>query len=1091
MRSIIRWAVDNAPATNTLVIAILILGTWCAASMQREFWPYSNLDVIQVSVEYRGASPDEVEEGICQRIEESVRSVQGVRRITSVAREGLGVVSVELEAEVNEADVQEILGEIRSKVDSIPSFPALAEQPTVQRQQPRTTALSIGVIGPDDPSMEASLSLRDFAETIRDEALLLEEVSQAEVVGVPRYQIDVEISEDVLRQYNLTLSGIADVIRQENIEVPGGTMKTASQDILLRGSNRQSTGASIEAIPVISNKNGAVLTIGELGIVRDEFTDDSAISRINGRPGIAVQIDTTSTEDIINVGNAVKNFVRSYEVPSGFELIYFRDRTDDVEARLWLLVKNGWQGLLLVFILLTVFLELRLAIWVSMGIPLSIAGACVVMYYTGQTLNMTSMFAFLIALGIMVDDAIVIGENIYVHRTMGKGMRQAAIDGTMEVMPSVVTSVLTTVLAFLPMMFMTGRLARFTEVLPLAVIAILLFSLTEALTVLPSHLAHHDGLGIRAGMWLFGPFRFLASAISFINRKVAWLLSRFIEKLYLPSLRFSLAFPGLIVCAALAFLVIAVATVRSGQVPYIVLPQIDSNFCTVIIAFPDGTPERVADDATKRLENAIWKVNEQAIAEGLTANPDGVVDAVHRAVGYGANTAGEVSSGSHVGSLTVQLIEVGERDITSQEIVQRWRKEVGKFLGADLVSFGSGPRGIAGLPIEFSLLARSEDIPELELAVQRCIEQLEDYPGVHDVTAGGRPGKAEYRLQIKDEARAMGVSLAELSSTVRAAYYGEEAMRLQRGRHEVELRVRYPRAQRQSLADFDEIRVRDPAGNERPLTELADIEIGRSYSAIHRLDQMRSITISADVDEEVGNAFEITADFKKNLLPELAQNYPNLRVLFEGQEEQTKDSMTSMVYGFMAVMVGMYLLFTIEFKSYLQPLLVLSIIPFGACGAIFGHVIQGLPFTLFSIYGLVALSGIVVNDSIVLIDFINRRVADGLSLHDAIIDTGRRRCRPVLLTSLTTIGGMMPILLENSRQAQVLIPMATSLSFGLIFGTGLVLILAPVGYLLMANFQRFFGGHQQPGADQNATRMDHHDAKEPSHAIVSLTETHP
>lgn len=1091
MRSIIRWAVDNAPATNTLVIAILILGTWCAASMQREFWPYSNLDVIQVSVEYRGASPDEVEEGICQRIEESVRSVQGVRRITSVAREGLGVVSVELEAEVNEADVQEILGEIRSKVDSIPSFPALAEQPTVQRQQPRTTALSIGVIGPDDPSMEASLSLRDFAETIRDEALLLEEVSQAEVVGVPRYQIDVEISEDVLRQYNLTLSGIADVIRQENIEVPGGTMKTASQDILLRGSNRQSTGASIEAIPVISNKNGAVLTIGELGIVRDEFTDDSAISRINGRPGIAVQIDTTSTEDIINVGNAVKNFVRSYEVPSGFELIYFRDRTDDVEARLWLLVKNGWQGLLLVFILLTVFLELRLAIWVSMGIPLSIAGACVVMYYTGQTLNMTSMFAFLIALGIMVDDAIVIGENIYVHRTMGKGMRQAAIDGTMEVMPSVVTSVLTTVLAFLPMMFMTGRLARFTEVLPLAVIAILLFSLTEALTVLPSHLAHHDGLSIRAGMWLFGPFRFLASAISFINRKVAWLLSRFIEKLYLPSLRFSLAFPGLIVCAALAFLVIAVATVRSGQVPYIVLPQIDSNFCTVIIAFPDGTPERVADDATKRLENAIWKVNEQAIAEGLTANPDGVVDAVHRAVGYGANTAGEVSSGSHVGSLTVQLIEVGERDITSQEIVQRWRKEVGKFLGADLVSFGSGPRGIAGLPIEFSLLARSEDIPELELAVQRCIEQLEDYPGVHDVTAGGRPGKAEYRLQIKDEARAMGVSLAELSSTVRAAYYGEEAMRLQRGRHEVELRVRYPRAQRQSLADFDEIRVRDPAGNERPLTELADIEIGRSYSAIHRLDQMRSITISADVDEEVGNAFEITADFKKNLLPELAQNYPNLRVLFEGQEEQTKDSMTSMVYGFMAVMVGMYLLFTIEFKSYLQPLLVLSIIPFGACGAIFGHVIQGLPFTLFSIYGLVALSGIVVNDSIVLIDFINRRVADGLSLHDAIIDTGRRRCRPVLLTSLTTIGGMMPILLENSRQAQVLIPMATSLSFGLIFGTGLVLILAPVGYLLMANFQRFFGGHQQPGADQNATRMDHHDAKEPSHAIVSLTETHP
>ena len=796
------------------------------------------------------------------------------------------------------------------------------------------------------------------------------------------------------------------------------------------------------------------LTVADLGTVRDEFTDDSAISRINGRPGLAVQIDTTASEDIIKVGSAVKQFIADYDLPDGYKLIYFRDRTDDVEARLLLLVKNGWQGLLLVFILLTLFLELRLAIWVSMGIPLSIAGACTVMYFTGQTLNMTSMFAFLIALGIMVDDAIVIGENIYVHRSMGKSLRQAAIDGTIEVMPSVVTSVLTTVLAFLPMMFMTGRLARFTEVLPFAVIAILLFSLSEALTVLPSHLAHEDGAGMRFMKWLFRPFRFVATAIRYINRGVAWLLEQFIERLYLPSLRVSLAFPGLVVCVALAFLILAFATVRSGKVPYIVLPQIDSNFCTVIVAFPDGTPESTADAATKQLEAAIWEVNQQTIDEGLTNVSGGAVDVVHRSVGYGANTAGDVSSGSHVGSLTVQLIEVGDRKITSQEIVQRWRKEAGKFVGADLVSYGSGPRGIAGMPIEFSLMARSEDIPGLEAAVQRCINHLENYPGVHDVTAGGRPGKWEYRMKVKDEARAMGVSLAELSSTVRGSYYGEEAMRLQRGRHEVELRVRYPREQRQSLADFDEIRVRDPVGNERPLTELANVELGRGYSAIHRLDQMRSITIAADVDEEVGNAFNITSDLKRTLIPELEQDYPKLNILFEGQEEQTKESMNSMLYGFMAVMIGMYLLFTIEFKSYIQPFLVLSIIPFGACGAIFGHVIQGLPFTLFSVYGLVALSGIVVNDSIVLIDFINRRVADGLSLHDAIIDAGRRRCRPVLLTSFTTIGGMVPILLETSRQAQVLIPMATSLSFGLIFGTAIVLILAPVGYYIIARSQQ-------------------------------------
>ena len=1067
MKSVIRWAVDNAPATNTLVVAILMLGIWSGTSLQREFWPYSNLDVVQVSVEYRGASPEEVEEGICQRIEEAVRSINGVYRITSVAREGTGMVSVELDSAVNEADVQEILGEVRSRVDNIPSFPVLAEQPVVQRQQPRTTALSIGVIGPSDNSVQASLALRDLAEKVRNEVLLQEEVSQAEVVGVPDYQIDVEINEDVLRQYNLTLTQVAEMVRSENVEVPGGTLKTASQDILLRGSNRQSTGATIAAIPLIKEAGGVVLTIGDLGEVRDEFTDDSAISRINGRPGLAVQIDTAKTEDIIKVGGVVKEFVDGYDVPDGYQLIYFRDRTDDVEARLWLLVKNGWQGLLLVFVLLTLFLELRLAIWVSMGIPLSIAGALSVMYFTDQTLNMTSMFAFLIALGIMVDDAIVIGENIYVHRTMGKSLRDAAIDGTVEVMPSVVTSVLTTILAFLPMLFMTGRLARFTEVLPLAMIAILLFSLGEALTVLPSHLAHKDGAGMRSVAWLFGPFRFLAVAIQYINRAVSAVLGAFIEKLYLPALRFSLRFPALVVCCAVTLLMVTVGTVRSGVVPYIVLPQIDSNFCTVMVAFPDGTPERIADEATKRLENAVRQINQESIDEGLTQNPDGVVSAIHRTVGYGASTDGDVSSGSHVGSLTIQLIEVGDRDLTSQEFVQRWRKKAGNFLGADVVSYGSGPRGIAGLPIEFSLLARSEEIPRLEAAVQECVEQLEKYPGVHDVTAGGRPGKWEYRLQIRDDAKAMGVSLAELSSTVRASYYGEEAMRLQRGRHEVQLRVRYPREQRESLADFDEIRIRDNEGNERPLTELADIEIARSYSAIHRLDQMRSVTITADVDEEVGNAFAITADLKNTLMPRLAEEYPSLRVLWEGQEEQTSESMKSMMFGFVAVMIAMYLLFTIEFKSYLQPFLVLSIIPFGACGAIFGHVIMGLPFTLFSIYGLVALSGIVVNDSIVLIDFINRRVNDGLSLNDAIIDAGRRRCRPVLLTSLTTIGGMLPILLETSRQAQVLIPMATSLSFGLIFGTVLVLILAPVGFFIVAKAQTLLAFREEaPEAKQ-------------------------
>ena len=674
---------------------------------------------------------------------------------------------------------------------------------------------------------------------------------------------------------------------------------------------------------------------------------------------------------------------------------------------------------------------------------------------------MTSLFAFLIALGIIVDDAIVIGENIYVHRQMGKSLRDAAIDGAYEVMPAVVTSVLTTVIAFLPMLFMTGRLARFTQVLPFAVIALLLFSLAEACTVLPSHLAHKDGLAMAFIKWLLGPFRLIGVLIGALNRMFGRLLESFIERIYLPSLRVAMRFPAMVVSISLALLLITWGVVRSGIVPYIVLPQIDSNFCTVVIAYPDGTPERITDEATRRLENAIYQINQQSIDEGLTDEASGVVQAVHRSVGYGANTYGAVSSGSHVGSLTVQLVDTAFREITSQEIVQRWRRLAGNFRGVDFVSFGSGPRGIAAPPIEFSLLARSEDIPQLEAAVQKCVARLEEYPGVHDVTAGGRPGKWEYRLTVKDEAKAMGVSLSELARTVRSAYYGEEAMRLQRGRHEVQLRVRYPREQRESLANFEELRIRTADGAERPLTELAKIDTERSYSMIHRLDQMRSISITADVDEAVANAFLITKDLESTLVPELAEAYPELRILWEGQQEQTNESMNSMMFGFIGVVIAMYFLLTIEFRSYLQPLLVLSIIPFGVVGAIAGHIIQDLPFTLFSIYGLVALSGIVVNDSIVLIDFINRRIANGMALEQALLDAGRRRCRPVVLTSITTIGGMLPILLETSRQAQVLIPMATSLSFGLIFATVLVLILAPVFYLILARTTESFVGRME------------------------------
>lgn len=1049
MKALVRWSVANSPAMNIIMLVLLGAGAFCAVSLQREFWPFFELDEIEIRVVYRGAGPEEIEEAICEKIEAAVSSIAGIETIYSTATEGVGAVRLELDSDVDRSDVQRILAETRAAVDQIPSFPALAEEPDIRQRVPRSTAIKVGVIGPNDESVDAALELRRIAENVRDDLLARPGISQVELQGVPDFEVDVEISEEALRKYNLTLSQVATIIREENLEIPSGTLKTDSQEILLVGSNRSSIGREIARIP-LTLPNGVVIELGELGQVRDEFSDDAAISRMNGRPAIALSVESTQTEDVIVVGRQVYRYLDEKQLPPGYSMVAYSDRSDDVQDRLNLMLKNGWQGLLLVFILLALFLELRLAFWVAMGIPISLLGACAVMYFTGQTLNLTSLFAFLIALGIVVDDAIVVGENIYVHRSKGKSYFQAALDGTLEVMPSVVTSVITTVIAFLPMLFVTGKLGRFTTVLPLAVVSMLLISLGECITILPSHLAHRDNLFLTFMSWLLTPVRFLGKALAWLNGRVSRLLDSFIERFYLPSLRWSLKNPAIVISLAAALMVVSVGVVRSGNVPFVILPRIDSNVLQLMIAYPNGTPVSVADNATRRLEAALARVNEQSIDEKLTDREEGVVIAMHRAVGYGASSTGEVSSGSHVGSITVSLVDSGFRTVSAQELVSRWRKLAGKFPGTEVMAFSTGPRGPAAAPIEFSLLAASENIDQLNAAVDRCTSRLGEYPGVFDISAGAKPGKFEYRLKIKDEARRLGVTLGEVSRTVRAAYYGEEAMRLQRGRHEVELRVRYPREQRRSLSDFRDIQHRTVDGKNRPLTELVDIEVGRSASIIRRIDQKRSITISADVDEDSANAFDINNDLQTSFLAGLNDEFPDVTVRWGGQQEQTNESMYSMLFGFVFVIVGMYLLLTIEFKSYIQPLLVLTIIPFGFIGAVGGHLVMNLPLTLFSVYGLVALAGVVVNDSIVLIDFINRRVEDGLPLEEALLDAGRRRFRPVILTSVTTIAGMLPILFETSRQALVLIPMATSLAFGLMLATVLVLILAPTFYFVSA-----------------------------------------
>ncbi len=1049
MRTIVSWTVRNMPAMNTLVIAILLVGGLAFASMRREVFPEFDLEIVLVTVPYPGASPEEVEEGICQKVEEACRSVAGIKKITSVAQEGMGFCVFELQESVK--DVQKTLGEIRSEVERIPSMPELAEDPKVEQVTLRTAAIKVGVLAPADAvgGTAAELELRDVAELVRDDLLALPAVSAANLLGARDYQIDIEISEETLRKYGLSLQRVAEIVRRENLELPGGTIRSERGEILLRGKNKRYVGAEIAKLPLVTLPDGLVLTVGDLGTVRDEFADVAALNQINGRPGMVISIDRSAGEDLLAMVAAVKKYVAEAKLPAGYEFAVWADQSIDVRDRLEMLVSNGLQGLVIVFVMLALFLDLKIAFWVAMGIPFSMLGTGALMFGTDQTLNMLSMFAFLMAIGIVVDDAIVVSDNIDRHRRMGKSLVTAAIDGTVEVVPSVISSVLTTVITFLPLCFVSGVMGKFIAVMPFAFISTLLVSLAESTLVLPGHLAHEKNLVFTIFGIVLYPLRLLLPAIAWLQGACDRGLKWFVKHVYAPALEVALDNRLAVLAAAACILLVAVGIVRSGITPFLLFPKIDANRLLAKVVFPDGTPAGVTEEATGRLEQAAFAASRQLSPEGRP-----IVELVHRAVGQVA-AQGEIGpdarmSGSHVGAVAVELVDGEQRSVTSEQFISEWRRLAGEMTGTESLVFGTENIGPGGKTIEFKLLASAEPeaVRQLEAAVEKCKDWLAQYPGVIDIDDDSRPGKWEYQIKVKPKAETMGVSLAELAGTIRAAFYGEEVMRLQRGRHEVKLMVRYPQAERRTLATLDEIRVTGPDGVQRPIRELADVTVERGYSEINRLGQKRSITVTADIDVAKSSltSSQVIADMERRLMPSFKDEFPLVRVRWEGQREQSNESLRSLGVGFVVALFAMFVLLTMEFKSYFQPFLILAAIPFGIAGAVFGHAVMGMPLTLFSMFGLVALAGVVVNDSICLIDFINLRVREGHPLRAALREAGCLRFRPVMLTSITTIGGLLPLLLEKSFQAQFLVPMATAMAFGLMMTTLLVLILVPVMY---------------------------------------------
>ena len=1053
MKGLVRTSIANSSALNLCMVAVLVVGFYCMRSMHRESFPEFELDRILITVPYPGAAPQEVEEGIGQKIEEAVRTIEGVKKVTTVAQEGSCSVVLELIPGGRSPD--RVLDEVRSEVDRIPSFPLEAEEHQISLVTNRRPSIRVGVIGAtavmkQEPSIRRpNCRLREVAERVRDDLLSFPEVAQVDYMAARDYQIDIEIPEDTLRSYGLTLRQAAEIIRRENRELPAGSIRSQSQEVLLRGNNRRTSGAELAELPLVADPSGAVLTVGDLGLVRDEFTDSTALNLINGQPALALSVQRSTSQDLFAMIDAVKGYVETAICRPDITLMTWSDESVEVRGRLDLLLRNGLQGLVIVFVLLMLFLDPKLAFWVALGIPFSLLAAAGFLYITGQTLNQISMFAFVMALGIVVDDAIVVGENVFAHRQMGKSYLQAAIDGTVEVIPSVITAVMTTVVAFAPLLFVSGTMGKFTAVMPAAIIAMLIASLIECVTILPCHLAHESSLTFRVIGVVFYAFRWIMIPALWANRVASRALDWYIDHVYRPTLEFALNNRTIVTAGCMAALLITFGLQRSGTIKFSFFPRVDGNTLNASVMFPDGTPASVTAKAAKRVEDAFWVVAEEYEKEGkpIAKNSFRVVGAQVQGGGPGGSPSPS-GGGSHKASVEIELIKSEERGVPSQEIVGRWRERVGPIAGTEELTLGTRSFGPGGTPIEFKLLGAAAAVDDLEAAVERSKQQLAKYPGLFDISDDSVPGKWEYRFRIKPEAFAMGVRTADLAETVRAAYYGEEVMRVQRGRHEIKIMVTYPRDDRRLLSNFDEVRVRLDDGVERPITELAEIDIVRSYSEINRIDQARSITVSSDLDENVANAAEIVADLQADFVPKLLEEFPTVRVRWEGQQEQRAESLGSLAGGFVVALMVMFVLLAIEFKSAVQPALVMLIIPFGMLGAVVGHLIMGIPLTLFSMYGIVALTGIVVNDSIVLIDFINSRVRAGMPIDEALHESGVRRFRPVMLTTITTIGGLIPILLESSIQAQILIPMATSIAYGELFATIVVLYLVPVTYSL-------------------------------------------
>ncbi|MBX3705693.1 MAG: efflux RND transporter permease subunit [Pseudomonadales bacterium] len=1032
MHAAIAWFTRNPVAANLLMSVLLVGGGLSLLTLQQEQFPDINLQVVNVTVPYLGAAPEESEQGVCIRVEEAIEGIEGIEKIRTTASEGACNVAVELALD---ADTNQSVNEIKSRVDGINTLPAETEKPIVSKLVATRGVVQIALSGDVDER-----TLKEVGKEIRDDIAAISGVSQVSLAYVRPYEISVEVSELALRRHGLTLEQIAQKIRSASLDMPGGSIRTEGGEILIRTKGQAYWGQEFENIVVLTRTDGTRLLLGEVATIRDGFEEGDLRARFDGKPAVVVKVYQVGQEDTIRIARDVKAYFaeKQADLPAGLDMTLWTDESAQLVERLDVLTNTALSGLLLVVIILALFLRFRLAMWVAAGIPIALLGTIAVFPYAGMTMSTVTVMGFILVLGILVDDAIVVGERIYGHEQMGKPPVQAAIDGTREVSIPVIFGVLTTMAAFLPLIIVPGRMADFFGAIGYVVIIALVFSIIESQLILPAHLAHRNHKEATQGF---------SRRWNRLQGSLSGWLQGVAERRYLPLLKLAIEWRYATGAIGLGVLILALALIASGRVVFGFFPAVEGDRVYAQLELPEGVSVDVTLRAAEEIERAA-RVLQAEFDAARSPEEGSIVTHVLSSIGTSVERGGPgMSFGggrSNFAEVVLELRPIRERgNLSAKAVAARWRELTPDIPDAISLSFNADAWS-AGEPINYQLTGRDVDLMREAAAELRA--ELSRYGGVFDISDSFRAGKQELKLTLLPEARNLGLTLTDLARQTRNAFYGVEAQRVQRGQDDVRVMVRYPEDERRSIGNLEDMYIRTPDGSEVPFYSVARFELDRGYSSIRRIDGRRVVNVTADVDRGQVSPEEVNASIQREVIPRLKEKYRGIDIGVSGEQEERMKAMTGLAFAALLALVIIYALLAVPLRSYLQPLVIMSVIPFGAVGAIFGHWVMGELLVFFSMLGIVALSGVVVNSSLVLVDYINRQRRQGTDILDAVLNAGVVRFRPIMLTSVTTFVGLVPLMMTASPATAFVIPMAVSLAYGVLFATFITLFLVPALY---------------------------------------------